>query len=90
METNMLKTMTALLLGFLLAGAAAANAGDASRTPTYEIHAHRAVHHKSLDPRARALAPAPTRAVTLRQPKTDGLSGTPDNAAFFAFQFRRS
>jgi hypothetical protein len=78
---NMLKTITALSLGFLLAGAAAANADDASRTLTYEIHAHRAVHHMSLDPRARALTAAPTQAVTAKQPRTDGLSRNPEDCA---------
>jgi len=62
----MLKTLTALSLGFLLAGAAAANAGDASRTLMYELHAHRAVHHGTVDPRATALAPAPAAAPASR------------------------
>jgi len=55
----MLKTLTALSLGFVLAGPAAANAGDASRTLIYELHAHRAVHHETVDPRSSAPAPAP-------------------------------
>ncbi len=54
----MLKTMTALSLEFLLAGAAVANAGEASRRLMYEPHAHRAVRHETVDPRASALAPA--------------------------------
>jgi hypothetical protein len=69
-ETNMLKTMTALSLGFLLAGAAAANAGDASLTLRYELHAHRAVHHQTVDSRASALAPAPAGARASR-PQSD-------------------
>ena len=39
----MLKTMPALSLGFLLAGAAASNAGEPSGTLTHKPHAHRAV-----------------------------------------------
>jgi hypothetical protein len=65
----MLKTMTALSLGFLLAGAAAANAGETSRS--YERHAHRAVRHETIDSRASALAPA---AAPATQPET-GLLG---------------
>ena len=53
----MLKTMTALSLGFLLAGAAASNAGEPSRTLTHKPHAHRAVHHQTVDPRAHEDAP---------------------------------
>ena len=48
----MLKAMTALSLGFLLAGAAASNAGEPSRTLTHEPHAHRAVHRQTVDRRA--------------------------------------
>jgi hypothetical protein len=65
--------MTALSLGFFMAGAAAANAGDASRTLMYELHAHRAVNHETVDPRASALAPAPIAAL-VRRGETDGLS----------------
>jgi hypothetical protein len=57
-EKNMLKTLTALSLGFLLAGAAAANAADASWTLLY-LHGHHPVHHETVDPRASALVPAP-------------------------------
>ncbi len=53
----MLKTMTALSLGFLLAGAAASNAGEPSRTLMHEPHAQRAVHHQTVDPRAHKGAP---------------------------------
>ena len=77
----MLKTMTVLSFGFLLAGAAAANAGDASRTLMYELHAHRAVHHEAVDPRASALAPAPA-AASARQPQTDGLSRNDDDCNY--------
>jgi hypothetical protein len=38
----MLKTMPALSLGFLLAGSAASNAGQPSRTLMHKLHAHRA------------------------------------------------
>ena len=69
----MLKTMTALSLGFLLAGASAANAGDPSRAFMHKPHAHRAVHHEIVDPRAWALAPAPIWAPA-RRPETNGLS----------------
>ena len=69
----MLKTMTALSLGFLLAGASAANAGDPSRGFMHKLHAHRAVHHETVNPRAWALAPAPIWAPA-RQPETNGLS----------------
>jgi hypothetical protein len=41
----MLKTMPALSLGFLLAGAAASNAaGQPSRTLMHKFHAYRAAH----------------------------------------------
>jgi hypothetical protein len=56
-ESNMLKTVPALSLGFLLAGAAASNAGQPSRTLMHKLHAHRAVHYRSVDPRAREGAP---------------------------------
>jgi len=48
----MVKTMTALSLGFLLAGAAASNAGEPSLTLTHKPHAHRAVHYQTVDRRA--------------------------------------
>ena len=67
----MLKTMTALLLGFLLAGASAANAGDPNRAFMHKLHAHRAVHHETVD--LRAFVPAPMWAPA-RQSETDGLS----------------
>jgi hypothetical protein len=75
----MLKTMTALSLGFLLAGAAAANAGEASRTLRREFHAPRAFQLEMLDPRAFALTPAPVPAPTARQLETEGLSRNPDD-----------
>ena len=53
----MLKTMTALSLGFMLAGAAASNAGEPSRTLMHKPHAQRAVHHQTVDPRAHEGAP---------------------------------
>jgi hypothetical protein len=53
----MLKIMTALSFGFLLAGAAASNAGEPSRTLMHKLHAHRAVHHQTVDPRAHEGAP---------------------------------
>jgi hypothetical protein len=56
-ETNMLKTMTALSLGFLLAGAAASNAGEPRRTLMHKLHAHRAGHHRTVDLRAQEGAP---------------------------------
>jgi hypothetical protein len=56
-ETNMLKTMTALSLGFLLAGTAASNAGEPSQKLMHKLHAHRAVHHHIVDPRAHKGAP---------------------------------
>ena len=65
----MLKTLTALSLGFLLAGAAAANAADASWTLLY-LHGHRPVHHETVDPRASALAPAPA-APPASRPQSD-------------------
>jgi hypothetical protein len=48
----MLKTIPALSLGFLLAGAAASNAGQPSRTLMHKLHAHRAVHYRTVDRRA--------------------------------------
>jgi hypothetical protein len=48
----MLKTMPALSLGFLLAGAAASNAGQPSRTLMHKLHAHRAAHYRTVGPRA--------------------------------------
>jgi hypothetical protein len=45
------------MLGFLLAGAAASNAGEPSRTLTHKPHAHRVAHHQTVDPRAREDAP---------------------------------
>ena len=53
----MLKTMTALSLGFLLTGAAASNAGEPSRALMHKPHAQRAVHHQTGDPRAHEGAP---------------------------------
>ena len=53
----MLKTMTALPLGFLLADAAASNAGEPGRTLTHKPYAHRAVHHQTVNPRAHEDAP---------------------------------
>jgi hypothetical protein len=52
-ESNMLKTMPALSLGFLLAGAAASNAGQPSRTRMHKLHAHRAAHYRTVGLRAR-------------------------------------
>ena len=53
-ESNiMLKTMPALSLGFLLAGAAVSNAGQPSRTPMHKLHAHRAAHYRTVGRRAR-------------------------------------
>jgi hypothetical protein len=52
-ESNMLKTMPALSLGFLLAGAAASNAGQPSRTLMHKLHAHRAAHNRTVGLRAR-------------------------------------
>ena len=52
-ESNMLKTMPALSLGFLLAAAAASNAGQPSRTPRHKLHAHRAAHYRTVGRRAR-------------------------------------
>ena len=49
----MLKTMPALSLGFLMAGAAASNAGEPSRTLMYKLHAHRAAHYRTVGRRAR-------------------------------------
>jgi hypothetical protein len=51
-ESNMLKTMPALSLGFLMAGAAASNAGEPSRTLMHKLHAHRAAHYRTVDRRA--------------------------------------
>jgi hypothetical protein len=56
-ETNMLKTMTALSLGFMLAGAAASNAGEPSRALMHKPHAQRAVHHQIVVPHAHGGAP---------------------------------
>jgi hypothetical protein len=56
-RTNMLKTITVLSFGCALAGAAAANAGEPSRTLTYKLYAHRAVHRETVDPRARMFGP---------------------------------
>ena len=53
----MLKTVPALSLGFLLAGAAASNAGQPSRTLMHKLHAHRAAHYRIVGPRAREGAP---------------------------------
>ena len=53
----MVKTMPALSLGFLLAGAAASNAGQPSRTLMHKLHAHRAVHYRTVGPRVREGAP---------------------------------
>ena len=53
----MLKTMPALSLGFLLAGAAASNAGQPSRTLMHKLHAHRAAHHRTVGLLAREGAP---------------------------------
>ena len=44
--------MPALSLGFLLAGAAASNAGQPSRTLMHKLHAHRAAHYRTVDRRA--------------------------------------
>jgi hypothetical protein len=68
----MLRTMTVLSLGFLLAGASAAGAGDPNRTFVHKLHAHSAIH-ETFDPRAWALAPAPMWAPA-RRPETDGLT----------------
>jgi hypothetical protein len=51
------KTRTALSLGFLMAGAAASNAGEPSRTLMHKLHAHRAAHHRTVDLRAHEGAP---------------------------------
>ena len=56
-ESNMLKTMPALSLGFLMAGAAASNAGEPSRTLMHKLHAHRAAHYRTVGLRAREGAP---------------------------------
>src|ERR1700722_17687553 len=53
----MLKTMPALSLGFLLAGAVASNAGQPSRTLMHKLDAHRAAHYRTVGPRAREGAP---------------------------------
>jgi hypothetical protein len=53
----MLKTMPALSLGFLLAGTAASNAGQPSRTLVHKLHAHRAAHYRTVGLRAREGAP---------------------------------
>jgi hypothetical protein len=53
----MLKTMPALSLGFMLAGAAASNAGQPSRTLMHKLHAHRAAHYRTVGLRAREGAP---------------------------------
>ena len=53
----MLKTMPALSLGFLLAGAAASNAGQPSRTLVHKLHAHRAAHYRTVGLRAREGVP---------------------------------
>jgi hypothetical protein len=52
-ESNMLKTMPALSLGLLLAGAAASNAGQPSRTLMHKLHTHRAAHYRTVGLRAR-------------------------------------
>lgn len=53
----MLKTITALSFGFLLLGAAAADASEPRRTLVYKLRAHRAVHHETVDPRTHEVAP---------------------------------
>jgi hypothetical protein len=53
----MLKTVPALSLGLLLAGAAASNAGQPSRTLMHKLHAHRAAHYRTVGLRAREGAP---------------------------------
>jgi hypothetical protein len=57
-------------LGFLRAGAAAANAGEASRTLMHEFHPPRAVQLEILDPRVFMAAPVPIPARPVRQPET--------------------
>jgi hypothetical protein len=56
-ETNMLKAMPALSLGFLLAGATASNAGEPSRALMHKLHAQRALQRQTVNPRAREGAP---------------------------------